>query len=578
MKMHRLALALLLTTLELACSTPTTTRAAGTLDVAKAEDVSLLGDTPAPGDLGTDVAADTVAEGISPDVPVVGTDAATIPVEVTLVVDTTATTDPLAGDAIKGQKSTLSGDIDLVYPPTGAMAPADFAPITVQWKYSGGTPDVFVVRFENEEAQIDVIGDATKWKNGPGYTLTLPASIWKKLFEFPDHPKWQLRVLSATVQGGKLMGQLLASKPSILHVSAQKAGGALYYWNTQMQAVRVIEAGKTVASTVPTGGGFCTGCHSVSPDGSTVAVSHMMGAGMTSMSMQLVSAKSGSKPAWLHAKAEALLASSFTIAAAFSPKYFTPTDKWLVVPTSGSASMIPGATKLMAVDLIKGNATALVKGGDLGKQAFPTWSPDGNFVVYASAADVGNGFSATQPTSLYSVPFNGGQGGTATVLTGADDAGAFQYYPAFSVDGQWVAYNRVDPAAQACPSSGSSGGPSSGGEGTYDNCNAELWMIAAAGGKAIRLDNANQSTDPLTNSWPTFGNVVGSQYWMAFSSRRDYGFLHTGPTPSPQIYVVAIDPQKLLAGEDGSYAALWLPGQDMQAGCHIARWSSTPRD
>ena len=578
MKTRLLLSALFVVLFQLACSTPPTGKGTAKVDAVAVSDTAAATDAPAATDVPPDVAPDTAGQELAPDVPVVGTDATTIPVEITLVVDTTATTDPLAAGAIAGQKSVLTADIDLVYPPDGAMAPMDFAPITVQWKFAG-SPDLFVVRFENEEAQIDVIGDASKWATGLGYVLTIPKSIWTQLFQFPDHPAWQVRVLAATVQGGKLTGNLLTSKPVTLHVSGQKAGGAVYYWNTMMQSVRVIEAGKTVATTVPTGSGMCAGCHSISPDGSTVAVSHMMGAGMTSMSMQLVTAKSGNTPTWLNAKAAAVLSSSFTIAAAFSPKYFTPTDKWLVVPTSGSASFIPTPTKLMAIDLIKGNATALVKGGDLGQAAFPTWSPDGNFVVYASAKDVGNGFSATMPTSLYSVPFNGGQGGMATVLTGADDAGAFQYYPAFSVDGQWIAYNRVDPAAPSCPSSGSGGGPSSGGSGTYDNCNAELWMVSATGGKAIRLDNANQSTDPLTNSWPTFGNVVGNYYWMAFSSRRDYGFLHAGGASNePQIYIVAIDPQKLLAGEDGSFAALWLPGQDMESGCHIARWSSTPRD
>ena len=103
-------------------------------------------------------------------------------------------------------------------------------------------------------------------------------------------------------------------------------------------------------------------------------------------------------------------------------------------------------------------------------------------------------------------------------------------------------------------------------------------MIPAIGGTAIRLNNANQSTDPLTNSWPTFGNVLGQYYWMAFSSRRNYGFLHTGAPPSPQVYIAAVDPEKLLQGLDGSFAALWLPGQDISSGCHIARWSAPPRD
>ena len=39
-----------------------------------------------------------------------------------------------------------------------------------------------------------------------------------------------------------------------------------------------------------------------------------------------------------------------------------------------------------------------------------------------------------------------------------------------------------------------------------------------------------------------------------------------------------LNPLKLQQGLDGSYAALWLPGQDITSGCHIARWSAPPRD
>ena len=244
---------------------------------------------------------------------------------------------------------------------------------------------------------------------------------------------------------------------------------------------------------------------------------------------------------------------------------------------------MPSSGVLKSINLLTGTSYKLVQSGDLGQQAFPTWSPNGETVVYASASNVGNGFSGSVATALYSVPFgdgvDAGKGGIATPIAGADEAGIFHYYPSFTPDGAFVVYNRADPAGPTCPTSGGGGGPSSGGGATtYDNCNAEVWMISALGGTAIRLDNANQSTDPLTNSWPTFGNVVGQYYWMAFSSRREYGFLHTGAPPSPQVYIAAVDPQKLLQGQDGSFAALWLPGQDISSGCHIARWSAPPRD
>ncbi len=532
----------------------------------------------APADVSATDAAPAPQDSAGPEV---AADVAALPAAVTLIVDATATSDPGLADLVVGKSGALTPDIEVVYPPDNALAPVDFAPITVQWTYAGPA-DKFVVRFENAEAEINVLGDATNWASaastGKGYAVTLPKGIWQDLFAFPDHPAWKLRILAVSVSGGQVVGKLLASKPLTFHISPMPAGGAIYYWNTQMMAVRVLEQGQKQPSTVPTPGGMCAGCHSVSPDGSTVAVSHMMGAGMASMSMSLVTAKSGQPPPWLHPKAKQLLASSFTIAAAFSESHFSEKERWLVVPTSGTAGFIPGPTKLMAVDLMGGTATNLVQGGDLGQQAFPAWSKDGSTVVYASSSNVGNGFAATAATALYTVPFNGGQGGKAQLVAGTDDLDVFHYYPTFTLDGNYIVYNRAAATGNPCPASGGSGGPSSGGEGTYDNCHAELWMIAATGGNPIRLDLANESLEPLTNSWPTLGIVPGQYHWMAFSSRRNYGFLHTGSPPSPQIYIAAIEPLKIASGQDPSYAALWLPGQDVTAGCHIARWSSTPRD
>ncbi len=517
----------------------------------------------------SDVATDIAQPDVPPDVGP--------PIEVTYVTNVEFSSDPTGAAATVGQNAQLSADVDLVYPPDNAMAPRDFAPITVQWKYTGTDATMFVVRFETEEAEVDIIGDASQWSQGNGYDVTIPNKIWDELFQYPDHKDWTLRVLAANVVNGKLIGTMASSKPITFHVTNQKVGGAVYYWNTTLATVRVLEAGTLTPKSLPgiTGGMFgCTGCHSVSPDGSTVAVSSFIGAGMASMGMQLLTGKSGTAPSWLSPKAASFLAGSFTIAAAFSPSYFNDAGKWLVVPQGG---------KLKSVNLITGQTYSMVKGGDLGQQAFPTWSPNGETIIYASATDVGNSFSGSVPTALYTVPFgNGvdtGKGGIASPVAGADEPGIFHYYPSFTPDGKYVVYNRADPKGPTCPSSGGGGGPSSGGGATtYDNCNAEVWMMPAIGGTAIRLDKANQSTDPLTNSWPTFGGVVGQYYWMAFSSRRDYGFLHTGNPPSPQVYIAAVDPEKLLNGQDGSFAALWLPGQDMSSGCHIARWSAPPRD
>ena len=55
------------------------------------------------------------------------------------------------------------------------------------------------------------------------------------------------------------------------------------------------------------------------------------------------------------------------------------------------------------------------------------------------------------------------------------------------------------------------------------------------------------------------------------SSKRTVGTKLGG---RPQIWMFAINPQKLAAGEDGSYPAFWLPFQNTATNNHIAQWTT----
>jgi len=48
---------------------------------------------------------------------------------------------------------------------------------------------------------------------------------------------------------------------------------------------------------------------------------------------------------------------------------------------------------------------------------------------------------------MYVVPFNGGAGGNATPVNGASVAHVGEYYPSFSGDEAYIAYNRIDNMA-----------------------------------------------------------------------------------------------------------------------------------
>src|SRR5690606_41455257 len=45
---------------------------------------------------------------------------------------------------------------------------------------------------------------------------------------------------------------------------------------------------------------------------------------------------------------------------------------------------------------------------------------------------------------LYVVPYNGKAGGAATPVSGAASSGVWEYYPEFSPDDRFIAFNRVE--------------------------------------------------------------------------------------------------------------------------------------
>jgi hypothetical protein len=153
---------------------------------------------------------------------------------------------------------------------------------------------------------------------------------------------------------------------------------------------------------------------------------------------------------------------------------------------------------------------------------------------------------------------------------GSDD---HNYYPAFSPDGQQIAFNKAQ--SKNNPELGDSACD------LYSNPSAALHLVAAAGGQPIELANANGKGTSLTNSWAKWAPAIpGSKiWWLAFSSTRDYGrVLPNSSKPDkkgsklPQIWISAI---RLDREGDPSYPAFWLPGQDIASGNHLPFWTST---
>jgi len=181
------------------------------------------------------------------------------------------------------------------------------------------------------------------------------------------------------------------------------------------------------------------------------------------------------------------------------------------------------------LDLQTGTVTPLLGASDPAlTETMPAWSSDGQIIAFVrSESPLGIGGADVEgPCDIYVVPAAGGQ---PQPLPGASDEG-FNYYPAYSPDGRWLAFTHHTT-----------------GHHTYSDEAAEIYLVPAAGGDARRLA-ANDAPDGtslqnVSNSWPTWSR---DGRWLAFNSKRY--------DPVFDVFITAIDE----SGNSGP--AIPLPG------------------
>jgi hypothetical protein len=216
--------------------------------------------------------------------------------------------------------------------------------------------------------------------------------------------------------------------------------------------------------------------------------------------------------------------------------------------------------------------------------AMPAWSHDGTKILYVSTnasqsgrfnREVPNPGATGDPTTsattqnsnpqrspgltnLYTVLFNNGVGGVASPVTGAATPDNEEYYPAYSPDDNYVAFTRV-----------------AAGQTMFANPNAEIYVVATAGGSAQRL----AANDPpactgkrspgVNNHWAKWspdvqgGGSLGKYYWMIFSSNRA-GLTGTSTTTGRTVNLSQLYLAPILVDETGgvsSFPAIYLWNQ-----------------
>jgi hypothetical protein len=393
---------------------------------------------------------------------------------------------------------------------------------------------------------------------------TMPKAMWTMLAAHSaDQP------MTVTIRGGVLAGSMLTMEAlgssGALGIAPVSAPGAIVYWTTTngtaLKGFSIGDESVAVVLTPPQVTEIstpCIGCHIATPDGDySVFTTSQTSVGTWGNAIASVEADAaGAPPPFLGAAGSAALEQAPRGISSTSKAHWASGDH-IVVTTFNDST-------LSWVDLeatTAGAATGVfARTGDPNGGAAPTWSHDGNTIVYVSTNAIVTGRLDDGPADLYSIPYAAKAGGAATPVPGASDPNVEEYYPIFSPDDAWLAFDSIPTNTQM-----------------YNQPLAEVSVIPAAGGTPTRLIAndppacTGKMSPGVTNSWPKWAPGASTAsggrtfYWIVFSSTRD-------EAGNPQLYVspVVVDS----AGMVTTYHALYLWNQPSDENNHTPAWDS----
>jgi hypothetical protein len=477
------------------------------------------------------------------------------------------------GSQFSGGAPQPSGGPCLSEPSLEALVPSNWTPLRFEW--SAADQNVFELRLAVDNQVNDLVVYTTE------SSYTVPDAIWNGLTQHSAGHDIVLTLRGAKLENGALTAGPFVGAQGPLHIAPVPAPGSVVYWTTGKPgtgatALNGFTIGDKSSSTVLTpsttgDGTTCIGCHASAPDGNLTFFTRDVGPVRTVDARSVDGNATPPNSSQLSAVAAQLLARDKQTAPVLSAAHYSATDA-VAISVFYDLTETAGRYELAWTDLHAADPASgwgiLARNGDPRQVATPTWWHDGSTIAYTSSALAGEGVisapDGSDPTmDVYVVPYNNRAGGTATPLPGASDPGYWEFYPVISPDDALLAFNRSLPVP---------GGDS------YDEPNAEVFVVPAGGGTPVRLEGndppacTGKSSPGLTNSWPRWAPSAGSHggkryYWVVFSSkRREPGH--------PQLFVSGI----VTATSGGietierAYPALYVTSQIGDEANHTPAW------
>lgn len=307
----------------------------------------------------------------------------------------------------------------IVYPDDAVMIPPNLEHFELHFMPNGST--LFRLDVTTGPVVLHVYFDCMESVGG-GCVFTPSHTTWGAISDAARG----LGPVTYTLTGTDSAGRIGTSDPRTIQVANEDITGGVYYWNAAAGNIMRYEFGVpgAVEETFLRGGAAfsCIGCHALSRDGTRIAVG--MGIPTTTFRVYDVASR---------AQVYQNFRDSSGAMVGWRPNFFSfSPDSQQIVGSNPMGLRIADATGAVTIM----NVTT-------GISTQPDWSPDGNHIVYVSVP-AGGGPAIEAPGcnsgSITRVDFDGSTWNPGPVL--ADAAGGNNYHPTYSPDGNWVVFNR----------------------------------------------------------------------------------------------------------------------------------------
>ena len=414
----------------------------------------------------------------------------------------------------------------LTEPTIGALFPSNFNSPLFEWTPPAGH-NVFELRFHIPNQ----INDLVVYTDQKSFNIADP--MWQALGMHSTNQDITVQVRSGVLTAGKLTGSVLTGTVGAVRIAPVAALGAIVYWTTSggsaLKGFHIGDKGVTSVLTpasITTAGTTttCIGCHISTPDG--LAALFGRGDPRFSMDVRLLDG-TAMRPAWITPNGLNLLSATDQVLGTMNSGLFSSAQA--IVVTAANTGATAGKWELVWNDLrfTTGGQGIVLRTGDPRSPATPVFNGFGSKLAYTSSDAVVDSRVGLGVGEIWTVPYNNGQGSTATGLPGASDAGYNQYYPAYSPGDTFLAFNRIARGIDM-----------------YNAKTAEVFLVPGSGGTPVRITANDPPTcsglvsPGITNSWPHWSpsSTLSDNkryYWLVFSSTRR-------PSGLPQLYLSAV--------------------------------------